>query len=155
MPIPAGGIITAGQLARMQPRPFYLQAGSGTNLSTTSFVDITGCSVTVVTTAPNAIYTVTSNWSFDTVTAVASGPFTRGALDVDGVVQSGEARWSEGTSGGDAGDYSMNSKSWSGTLAAAGSHTLKLVGCLNSATGGPVIASSGFTDITVVIYEVV
>lgn len=155
MPIPAGSIITAGQLARMQPRPEYRQAGSGTNLSTTSFVDISGCSVTIVTANANAIWTAQANFSFDTVTAVASGPYTRGALDVDGVVQSGEARWSEGTSGADSGDYAMNSKSWSGVLLAAGSHTLKLVGCLNSATGGPVIASTGFTDLTVVIYEVV
>ncbi|MFB6710626.1 hypothetical protein [Streptomyces sp. NPDC056333] len=155
MPILAGQIITAGQLARMQPRPFYLQAGSGTNLSTTTFVDIAGCSVTVTTSAPNAVYTVQANFSFDTITAVATGPYTRGALDVDGVIQSGEARWSEGTTGADAGDYNMNSKSWSGILPAAGTHTLKLIGALNSATGGPVIASTGFTDITVVIYEVV
>ncbi|MFI8817452.1 MULTISPECIES: hypothetical protein [unclassified Streptomyces] len=155
MPIYAGSIVTAGQLTRMQPRPYYQQAGSGTDLSTTAFVDIAGCSVSVSTLAPGALYTVHANFSFDTITAVASGPYTRGALSVDGVIQSGEARWSEGTTGSDGSDYSMNSKSWSGTLATAGAHTLKLVGALNSATGGPVIASTGFTDVTVVIYEAV
>jgi hypothetical protein len=157
MPILAGQTVTAGQLNRMQPTPYYEQAGTPTNLSTTTFVDIGGCSITLTTAAANAAYTVQANFSFDTVTSVASAPFpyTRGALDVNGVVQSGEARWSEGTTGMDTGDYSMSSKSWSGTLAAAGSHTLKLVGALNSVTGGPVIASTGFTDITVVIYEVV
>lgn len=154
MPIWAGQIVTVGQLNRMQPLPFYQQAGGGTNLSTTSFVDISGCSVTVTTTAANALYTVSANFSFDTITPVAS-VYTRGALSVDGVVQSGEARWSEGSTGGDAADYDMAGKSWSGTLATAGSHTLKLVGALNTAAGSPVISSTGFTDITVVIYEVV
>jgi len=150
----AGQRFTAGHANRMQPRPFYQQAGSGTNLSTTAFVDLTGCSVTVTTTAPGAFYTVSANFSFDTITSVAS-VYTRGGLSVDGVVQSGEARWSEGSSGGDVADYDMSSKAWGGVLAAAGSHTLKLVGALNTAAGGPVISSTGFTDITVVIYEVV
>ncbi|WP_032758069.1 hypothetical protein [Streptomyces alboviridis] len=154
MPLWAGQIITVGQLNRMQPQPFYQQAGSGTNISTTSFVALAGCSVTVTTTAPNAQYTVSANFSFDTITSVAS-VYTRGGLSVDGVVQSGEARWSEGSSGGDTADYDMSSKAWGGVLAAAGSHTLKLVGALNTASGSPVISSTGFTDITVVIYEVV
>lgn len=155
MPILAGQIITAGQLSRIQPRPLYAQAGSGTTITTTTLTDLVGCSIALTTVAANAVYTVTANFSFDIVTAVASGPYIRGVLDIDAVTQSGEVRWSEGTTGADGNDYSMQSKSWSGTLAAAGAHTFKLQSALNSATGSPSIQSTGFTDLTVVIYEVV
>ncbi|GAA2985375.1 hypothetical protein [Streptomyces fulvorobeus] len=153
MPIPAGGIVTAGQLSRMQPRPHYRQAGSPTTISTTAFTAVDGCSVTLTTTAPNAAYTVQANFSYDVMTAVA-GVYTKGALFVDGVQQSGEARWTEGTSGSDSGDYDMAGKSWFGILAAAGSHTLDLR-CGLSAAGGASIACTGYTDLTVTIYEVV
>lgn len=154
MPIPAGWIVTAGQLGRMQPRPYYRQAGSPTTITTTTFTAVDGCAVTLTTTAPNAVYTVQANFSYDVVTAV-SGIYTKGALFVDGVQQSGESRWTEGTTGNDSGDYDMAGKAWSGTLAAAGSHTLDLRCGLSSATGGPSISCTGYTDFTVTIYEVV
>lgn len=154
MPILAGQTVTAGQLNRMQPTPYYEQAQSATAITTTSFVVVGDCSITLDTLAPNAIFTCQGNFSYDTQTAV-SNVYTRGALFVDGVQQSGESRWSEGSSGGDVGDFDMAGKAWSGVLASAGSHTLDLRCALNTATGSPSISATGFSDLTVVIYEVV
>ena len=154
MPILAGGIITAGQLDRMQPRVYYAQAGSPTTITTTTYTAVGGCSITLDTLAANARFSVQANFSFDVTTAV-SGVYTKGALFVDGVQQSGEARWTEGTSGNDTGDYDMAGKAWLGTLAAAGSHTLDLRCGLSSVTGTPGIACTGYTDFTVTILEVV
>ncbi|MFD3657039.1 hypothetical protein [Streptomyces sp. NPDC058620] len=154
MPILAGQIVKAGQLSRMQPRPYYAQAGVPTTITTTTFTAVEGCSITLTTTAPGATYTVQANFSFD-VTAAVAGVYTKGALFVDGVQQSGEARWAEGTSGSDTGDYDMAGKGWRGTLATAGTHTLDLRCGLSSITGAPGIACTGYTDFTVTIYEVV
>lgn len=136
----------------MQPRVYYAQAGSPTSISTTSFTAVAGCSITLSTLAAGAGYSVQANFSFDVATA-ASGVYTKGALFVDGVQQSGEARWTEGTTGFDTGDYDMAGKAWAGTLAAAGSHTLDLRCGLSAATAS--IACTGYTDFTVTIYEVV
>ncbi|MET9973944.1 hypothetical protein ACFYOI_03485 [Streptomyces microflavus] len=154
MPIPAGSIVTAGQLTRMQPKPYYQQAGSATTISTTAFTVLGSCTINLNTLAAGATWMVQGNFSYDTATAVAS-VYTRGALFVDGVQQSGESRWSEGSSGGDAADFDMAGKAWSGVLASAGAHTFELQCALNTAAGSPSIVATGFSDLSVVIYEVV
>ncbi|MFD6275844.1 hypothetical protein ACFWFI_09755 [Streptomyces sp. NPDC060209] len=154
MPIPAGSIVTAGQLTRMQPTPYYRQAQTATAISTLTFVAVGDCTITLTTLAANALFVCQANFSYDTQTPVTS-VYTRGGLFVDGVQQSGESRWSEGTTGGDGADYDMAGKAWSGVLATAGAHTLDLRCALNSITSGPVITCTGFTDMLVTIYEVV
>ena len=157
MAILAGQIVTADQLNHLQPAVYYAQAGSGTSITTTSFTPIVGCSITLDTDTA-ARFSVQANFSWDINVWVTTipWPYTRGALFLDGVQQSGESRWSEGTTGGDTGDYSMAGKAWGGTLSAAGTHTFDLRGAWNDLSGeSPDLISTGFTAITVTIYEIV
>jgi hypothetical protein len=155
MAFQAGQKVTAAQLNRLQPAVYFTQTSSGTTFSTTTLTDVPGGSVTFTTQNANATYLAQANFSYKTVTAGTASPFTRGALLVDGVQASGESRWSEGATGSDSGDYDMAPKSWSGTLPAAGSHTLKLQCALSNVTGGAQVQCTGFTDLTVTIFEVV
>ena len=151
MAILAGQIVTADQLNHLQPMRYYAQGTTPFSISTTTFVAIPNCSITLSTDTA-AVYSVQANFSYH-VTTPAATVFTRGALFLDGAQLSGESRWSEGSTGMDASDFNMAPKAWGGTLSAAGTHTFDLRAAVSSA--GLVYDSTGFTDITVVIYEIV
>ncbi|MEU2149310.1 hypothetical protein ABZ741_34060 [Streptomyces globisporus] len=150
MPILAGQIITAGQLNRLQP-VVYSATGSSNLVLTTTDTDVPGASVTLTTGTANAIYVAHGVFCFDAGGAVTD--FGSGILNVDGAQASGNARWS-----GEVGtDFGTDTQLWTGTLPAAGSHTLKLQGSRSAApAGGIQITMLGaFTKILVTIYEVV
>jgi len=87
----------------------------------TTTTDIPGASITVVTTEANAIAEVTADFDWD-LTANPSSNFNYGLLYVDGTDQNHPAifnMWSSLC-------RIPGSKNWLVTLAAAGSHTLKL-----------------------------
>ncbi|MER5892407.1 hypothetical protein [Streptomyces sp. NPDC001876] len=146
MPVLAGQVLTAGQFNRVQPRPSEVTA-SGNLALTTVEADVPGASLTVTTTAANAIYVATATFSFDITSATTA--FASGSLDVDGSAPSGQARWS----GEVATDFGPAVQQWSGTLAAAGNHTFKLRGSMSAGTGITILGA--YTRLIVVVYEVV
>ena len=98
------------------------------NVTATAPVDITGATVAVTTTRPNALVFVTA--VFDMSTDVTGNTFL-GSLVVDGAAQVAKATLRLAT---------LNlrltvAQSWVLTLAAAGPHTLKLQGALDAAAG--------------------
>lgn len=112
---------------------------------TTTEVDITGATVTFTTTKANATYLVTGSFYF----AAASGAVTiaSGKLNVDGTNRTAFAQFT-GTSA--TTDRVSASQTWTGTLASAGSHTLKLRG-VAGASG--VTVNDTHTTITVMVFE--
>lgn len=140
--------ITAAKLNRIQPVTYEGIATSTLSTSTT-VADIVGATVTLSTTAANAIYVV--NATFDCYVSAASGVTTiQGRLDVDGVNAGREAVFT-GTA---TGERATIKQQWRGTLAAAGSHTLKLRGLKSGAVGTYQIIS-GSTIIGITITEVI
>lgn len=89
---------------------------------TTSYADITGCSVTVTVTAASAFAMVhgTILWA---CTTLGAGEFFQGILLVDGVQESTSASIVE--SAQETFNFRTGSQSWKVALA-VGSHTLKL-----------------------------
>lgn len=148
MPFLAGQTITAAQLNRIQPVT-YEGIASSTLSTTTTVADVVGASVTLTTTAANAIYVV--NATFDMFASTASGTTAlQGRLDVDGVNAGREAVFIAATTG----ERGTVHQQWRGTLALAGSHTLKLRGLKSGAVGTYQIIS-GSTIIGIEITEVV
>ena len=87
---------------------------------TTSFADVTGCSVSVTTTRANQVALVWATFDFDVTTASAG--VVQGRLDVDGSAQAGQVI-------GESVRLNRETKSggpWIVTLATAASHTFKL-----------------------------
>ncbi|MEU8855754.1 hypothetical protein AB0C48_13865 [Streptomyces sp. NPDC048556] len=150
MPIPAGGIVTAGQLSRMQPVTYL--ATADTNLvrnNTAAAADISGAAVTLTTTTPNAVYTVTA--TFDVQIGATGAGNMVGYLFVDGVADSGVSAKRM-----DAVTRDTISQLWRGNLPAAGSHTFKLQGQTSVATASAGnIFTAGSTKLAVTIAEVV
>lgn len=146
MAILAGEIVTAGRLNRMQP-VLYDAACTLTAGITTSETDVTGATITLSTAAANAIYQVTGIFYFNEIATTNNDP--QGKLSVDGVVSTRIA-----TFGGQvAGDECTASQVWTGTLASAGSHTLKLRVVAPAVSQWEIVATH--TVIQVTIYEVV
>ncbi|MEU1775336.1 hypothetical protein ABZ501_20270 [Streptomyces sp. NPDC019922] len=146
MPILSGQVLTAGQLTRLQPRPYDVTASGNLALGTAE-ADVPGASITLTTLAANAVYVATGTFSFDITTATTA--FASGALDVDGTAPSGQARWS-----GEVGtDFGPAVQQWSGTLPAVGNHTFKLRGSMSAGTGITILGA--YTRLIVTVYEVV
>ncbi|MFH9134446.1 hypothetical protein [Streptomyces sp. NPDC017524] len=139
MPILAGQNVTAGQLNRLQPRQFSAAATSALSASTT-YALIPGCSLTLPSTAATAAWTATG--VFDcSVTTTHTTNLMVGRLVVDTVAQAGLAVHAMDTL-----DRDTVAMLWSGTFAAAGSHTLQMEGVISSAGGaGTFQIYSGFT----------
>lgn len=145
MPIYAGQTITAGQLARLRPTPYEVTASGNLALTTTE-TDVPGASIALTTAAANAVYVATGTFSFDITSANTN--FGEGILHVDGAQASGNARWS----GEVTTDFGPAVQQWSGTLATAGAHTLKLRGVMSAGTGIQLLGA--FTRLIVIVYEV-
>lgn len=148
MPILAFEIVTAGRLNRMQPVPYSAAASSDLGIGQTA-QDIPGASITLTTVADNATYVAIGSFDFD---GSGSGSTANafGRLVVDGVVQAAEALYQ--VSSASANVRSVITQTWSGTLAAAGSHTLKLQGTTPS---GGIEINATHTRLQVIIFEVV
>lgn len=141
-----GDDIEADRLNRLASVPYFAQASSTLTATTTTYADIPGATVTFTTTAPNARYVV---WGvFDCrVSVVSSGTRMLGRIVTDGVAEAGFAIHQMVALDADT-DTTMAS----GTLANAGSHTIKLQGALSAASGTGVFQV--FTQVMVLVMEV-
>ncbi|WP_432111362.1 hypothetical protein [Streptomyces sp. YPW6] len=146
----AGQIVTAGQLNRMQPATYDATATTATSvLSNTTIVDVPGATVTLNTTTPNAIYRVVG--TFDVLPGATSPTvLVFGFLNVDGSTDSGVA-----IQGLTSSVRSTVSQTWRGTLAAAGSHTLKLQTALSASLASGATVRPQNSKISIEILEVV
>lgn len=150
MPFLAGQIVTAGQLNRIQPIIYEGAATSALAVSTTTYADITGATVTFDTAAANAKFKAEA--IFDaSVTTVSATNLMVGRLVVDGTPDSGGLA----VHAMDNQDRDTIGQMWTGTLAAAGSHTLKLQGACTASGSGAGSFLQSDTKIIVTITEVV
>ena len=149
MPFLAGQIITAGQLARMQPTPYMAAATSALTTTTTTYADIPGTDIAVTTLAANATYTALGVFDCN-VLGTSPSILMVGRLLVDGATDVGLAIHAMDTL-----DRDTVSMVWQGVLPAAGAHTFKLQGALTAAlaSGGSFLQSD--TRLQVTITEVV
>lgn len=115
----AGQTVTAGQLDRIQPKT-YSAVGSGTLSGPLSNADVVGATVTM-TTDTAATYVAWCVWDFNTL-APSTGT-ELGRLNIDGVNQSPLSTSADPDQSARAGAP----QNYHGVLAAAGSHTFKLV----------------------------
>lgn len=145
MAIAAGEIVTASRLNRMQTR-MYHAIGSGTVAAGSTNVDVPSATVTLVTEANNATYQVTATWDFDLSGATTNAG--SGRLVVDGVGQSPSPTFAAEV----VTDRSTVSATYNGTLATAGSHTLKLQA--STPATNMIVQGTGCT-IAILINEVV
>lgn len=138
-----GQDLTAERLNRFTPRFFYVQASASLD-GPASSVLVPGCSVTFTTTTANAIYEADIAVDFDLNAAATALCSAR--LSVDGTLANAYAV----LQGAAATDRGTAAQHYQGTLAAAGSHTLTIVGTV--ATGQSI---NVYTTLRVKVYEVV
>lgn len=147
MPFLAGEIVTAARLNRIQPVPYQAIASSNlTGIQTNA--DIPGATITLTTLTNSAVYVC--HGVFDAGITGANVAILSGGLSVDGAVQT--ARGLLQQAAGANNDRVTAAQEWRGTLATAGSHTLKLVGTCSDADNA---FRATHTVIEVTIYEVV
>lgn len=144
----AGETITAGRLNRIQPTTYEEACTSALTVTTATYADITGASITLTTTADNAIYIAEAVFDCN-VTGTSTTSLMVARLLVDGVVDSGIAVYAMDTL-----DRSTIAMRWRGFLVAAGSHTLKIQGA-NTGAAGTGVFQQDDTKLQVTIYEVV
>lgn len=126
----AGENITAGRLNRLQPTTYHAN-GSGTVAASQTNADVPGCTVTFTTAAANAVVDIWWFVQFD-----LAGPTTTvntSRINIDAGAQTSPivaAMAAEVST-----DAVTTGQSWKATLAAAGSHTIK-VQATTPANGG-------------------
>lgn len=137
------------QLTRIDAKPMILSAAATATMDlTTTEVDITGATITFTTLKANARFMCTGSFYFASI-GVANSGVASGKLSVDGANQPAFANFT-----GDVATPARQNlaQTWIGTLAAAGSHTLKLRGVGASATAAHRINATS-TTITVMVFE--
>lgn len=122
MAIAAGQKVTAASLNRLQPKQYHAAGTASTAVPASSTnADVPGCSVTFSTEKANAKYTavlvINPNLSGATTTVMT------GRIKVDGVVTGANAAYAAEVST----DEATVAQTYSGTLAATGSHTITAV----------------------------
>ena len=133
------------------PAAFAAACNSQMDLANNVEVDVAGATITVVTTKVNAQFLCIG--SFYVSMLAASAGIAIGKLHVDGVVQAGFANFTGLSSTPERGNVAQ---SWIGTLASAGSHTLKLRAVGPGQTGTPLTPAHRIntvsTTITVLVF---
>jgi hypothetical protein len=129
----AGQHITAGKLSTT-----HLQADCNATLTVdTTVADVSGMSLTFVTTRDNVTCDV---WASLDVQAVGADPLTGalvGRLDVDGSEEARQLIWNAGTNNTTADEQrSTPAQTWTVTLASAGNHTIKVRANRSGGTAG-------------------
>lgn len=142
MPFASGQRLTAARLNRVQPATYIGVQSAQLTLSAT-MTDVPGCSITLATLTDGAVYVAQAVFDFDLTAATTSTQ--TGRLLVDGAAQTQVARFGAEVST----DTATVAQQWRGTLATAGTHTLKIQG---SGTSAVLFAHS---TLLVTIYEVV
>ncbi|MFD6587257.1 hypothetical protein ACFWED_10290 [Streptomyces anulatus] len=146
MPIFSGQKVTAGQLTRLQPRPY--RSGSQTSALTGPLTnaDVPGISIPFTTETPGALLTATIVCDFDPTTTVTG--LSSGRLWVDGVGVGEFAVYQQGP--GAAGDRGSTPQTYREVIPTAGNHTAKLVVTL--ATG---VNLNVYSSLLLTVYEAV
>ncbi|MEV6079655.1 hypothetical protein AB0L80_31770 [Streptomyces sp. NPDC052069] len=145
MPILAGQVVTAAQLNRLQPKGYHA-IGSGTVVGAVTNGDVPDATVTFTTETAGATYKAWAVWDVDIGPSPTTGTGTA-RISVDGTVVSPLATFGQEVPT----DRLTVSQNYSGVLAAAGSHTLKLVA---SPAANQTIQGANST-ITVIITEAI
>ncbi|MGW1278008.1 hypothetical protein ACWD4V_13790 [Streptomyces tsukubensis] len=144
MPFFAGGRLVASQLQRALTKVEYA-VGSGSVLGPATNADITGAAVTFTTETAGAAYAAFAVWDVDINTASTATGTAR--ISVDGTPQSPLATFGAEV----ATDRFTTCQNYKGTLAAAGTHTIKLI-----ASPGTEQRIQGMnSSILVLVFEVV
>lgn len=139
----AGEAPPAGKVQRLQPTPLWVQA-TGTVVASQTNADVPGCTLTFTTAVAGAVVLI--EWSGD-IRAGVSAP--AGSSSMRANVDAGAA-----TSPvfvvfqGPANAAVVGCQRWLTTLAAAGSHTIKLQATTNTNT-----VVQTYTTLTVTVYE--
>lgn len=120
---------------------------SGNSDLTTTEGDVLGASITVTTTKANATYVASASFYFSML--AASAGIASGKLSVDNAVQPAFANYTGDNATPDRANIAQH---WSGTLAAAGNHILKLRGVGSAAVAAQRINGT-HTTITVQVFE--
>jgi hypothetical protein len=122
MTILAGENLTAGRLGRLQPKPYFVKA-SGSLAASSTNADVPGCSIAFTTEAANAI--VQCSWSTDYDLTGATTNLASTRLMLDGATGSDvfNVFAAEVTT-----DRATPAQFWQYTVAAAGAHTIKMIG---------------------------
>lgn len=141
-------IIAPGAL----PATFAAASTANVDLANSVEVDITGASVTFSTATANARFLCIASFYFSCIGGASNG-IALGKLSVDGAVQTAFANFTGLFSTPERHNLAQ---SWIGTLAAAGSHTLKLRGVGPGTTASAAVAAhrvnSVSTTITVFVF---
>lgn len=144
MPLSSGQVVTADDLNHLKPTP-YLATSNADLAGAVTDTDIPNVTMTIDTETDNAVYVATGFVDFDNTGTVAT--VATAVLVVDSVTQSGLIVYQQGISS----DQMSPGGQWSGTLAAAGTHTLKLIATLPAL----ITIRNPHTKLQVTIYEVV
>lgn len=145
MALLAGERITAARLNRLQPTTYSAIGTGGPLVGPQSNADVTGCTVTFTTETAGATYKAWVVIDHDKTTANSSVNF--GRLNVDGANQTATT----GSAQDALTDRMVAGQNYHGVLAAAGSHTLKVVA--SPPTGNQILNTN--TTLVVEITEVV
>ncbi|URM90425.1 hypothetical protein LUW75_10920 [Streptomyces sp. MRC013] len=145
MPILAGRKVTADEFNRLRTGLYFAQATSSLTRVDATYADVPGASVTFTTTGANAEYAVYAVFDCAVGTAAATNRML-GRIVTDGVAEGGFAIHEM-----DQTDRDTVATLARGTLAAAGSHTIKLQGALSSAAGSGTFQA--FTQVLVIVSE--
>ena len=130
-------------------QPHHHDAVGSANITLSGVLtDITGATVTFDVLTAGASWVAHADFCFDVVTATTER--AEGALVVGGTTQTARARYSAEV----ATDFAMAGQTWSGTIAAAGSVTVKLQ-ANRSGAAGQLDVIAAFTRFTIIIFEVV
>lgn len=121
MTIASGQVVTAEDLNNLKSHTHTATQTADVSGSVTD-ADLTGCTMNITTRTDNAKYFATAFCDMDHSASVST-PATV-SLVVDGVDQSGEAVYQQGTAS--ANDRMTPGGVWEGTIATAGVHTFKL-----------------------------
>lgn len=149
MPL-AGQTLTAGTVDRIQPKWYEGIATSALAVSTSTYADIVGASVTFSTVAANARFKAEAVFDASVTTANTTNLMV-GRLVVDGTPDTGGLA----VHAMDTQDRDTIVQQWTGTLASAGSHTIKLQGAVTPGSGGAGSFLQSDTKVIVTIMEVV
>jgi hypothetical protein len=142
----SGERITAARLNRLAPVTYEALASGSLTRTTTTYADVPDATVTFTTVAANAVIVVDAE--FDCAVGTTSTTTDmNGRIMVDGVAGVRLSKHQMDTLDRDT-DYMFEKF----TLAAAGSHTVKLQGALSAAAGSGTFQV--FTSIKVTVYEV-
>lgn len=145
MPLLAGQILKASQAQRLQTKKYSAVGTGGPLVGPQSNADVTGCTITLTTETDGATYQAWIVIDHDKTTANSSVNF--GRLNVDGV----NASTTTGSAQDAVTDRTVAGQNYHGTLATAGSHTLKVVA--SPPTGNQILNTN--TTLIVEITEVV